>query len=179
MEDHRDHDLEAEPKVTRLSPESAEGREFLEAMRQNATAMQAEIAQRRIELEQAQTVENREPIETHIRFLENRVAEIEEFIADVTPEEEERTETDAERRERVMGLLREAVARYKEDPSMDKIGILMEPDGPYMAGQIADIRGDAIVWNDGQAFPIEYIYDVETTDDPGEEVRFPEQPPNA
>lgn len=138
-------------------------------------AMEAEIAERRAQMERTQAVEDRKAHETHIRFLEEQVAEIRDFIADVAPEETEQMESDAERRERVVRLLSEAAARYAENPAMGKVGILMEPDGPYMAGQVAEVREDAIVWNDGQTFPLEYIYNIETVDDTGEEVRFPEQ----
>lgn len=97
-------------------------------------------------------------------------------FSDAAPEETEKPESDAERRERVVGLLREAATRYKENPAMGKAGIVMEPGGAFMAGQIADVTEDAIVWHDGQRFPLEYIYDVETLDDAGDEVRFPERP---
>lgn len=77
-------------------------------------------------------------------------------------------EEDREKRERINRILLEAAARYQENHERGEVGIGFLTDSGdtwFVRGRVASVTDEAVVFAEGDRFPLRYVKEVEPLDD--------------
>lgn len=114
----------------------------------------------------ATSAEETETLRQEIAELEGELDTWEEFRRDVSPETQE---TATEKKERLVGILREAATAYQENHEKGEIGIGFLTDGGdtwYMRARIAEVTQDTVIFAEGDTFPLRYVEEAEPIEPP-------------